>query len=51
MQPDQLLPFQRRFLKGALAPGVDVAALSIPPREWEKLSGGAYHRKGLNSRR
>ena len=30
MQPDQLLPFQRRFLKGALAPGVDVAALSIP---------------------
>ena len=30
MQPDQLRPFQRRFLKGALAPGVDVAALSIP---------------------
>ena len=30
MQYNQLRPFQRRFLKGALAPGVDVAALSIP---------------------
>ena len=26
----QLRPFQRRFLRGALAPGVDTAALSIP---------------------
>ena len=26
----ELRPFQRRFLKGALAPGVDVAALSLP---------------------
>ena len=25
-----LRPFQKRFVKGALAPGVDVAALSIP---------------------
>ena len=26
----ELRPFQKRFVKGALAPGVDVAALSIP---------------------
>ena len=26
----ELRPFQRRFLKGALAPGIDIAALSIP---------------------
>ena len=26
----ELLPFQRRFLKGALAPGVNIAALSMP---------------------
>ena len=26
----QLRPFQRRFLKGALAPGIDIAALSLP---------------------
>ena len=26
----ELRPFQRRFLKGALAPGIDVAALSLP---------------------
>ena len=26
----ELRPFQKRFLKGALAPGVDVAALSLP---------------------
>ena len=26
----ELRPFQRRFVKGALAPGVDMAALSIP---------------------
>ena len=30
MHPELLRPFQRRFLRGALAPGVDVAALSIP---------------------
>ena len=29
MQPDQLRPFQKRFLKGALAPGVDIAVLSL----------------------
>ena len=27
---DQLRGFQKRFIKGALAPGIDVAALSIP---------------------
>ena len=27
---DELRPFQRRFLRGALAPGIDIAALSIP---------------------
>ena len=26
----ELGPFQRRFLKGALAPGIDIAALSLP---------------------
>ena len=26
----ELRPFQRRFLKGALAPGIDIAAMSIP---------------------
>ena len=26
----ELRPFQKRFVKGALAPGVDVGALSIP---------------------
>ena len=26
----ELRPFQRRFVKNALAPGVDVAVLSIP---------------------
>ena len=30
MIDSDLRPFQRRFLKGALAPGIDVAALSIP---------------------
>ena len=30
MNEEQLRPFQRRFLNGALAPGVDIAALSIP---------------------
>ena len=27
---DQLRPFQRRFVKGATAPGIDTAALSLP---------------------
>ena len=27
---EQLRTFQKQFIKGALAPGVDVAALSIP---------------------
>ena len=27
---DQLRGFQKQFIKGALAPGIDVAALSIP---------------------
>ena len=27
---EQLRGFQKRFIKGALAPGIDVAALSIP---------------------
>ena len=26
----ELLPFQRRFLKGALAPGITIAAMSLP---------------------
>ena len=26
----ELLPFQRRFLKGALAPGINIAAMSLP---------------------
>ena len=30
MEIMELRPFQKRFLKGALAPGVDVAALSLP---------------------
>ena len=27
---EQLRTFQKQFIKGALAPGIDVAALSIP---------------------
>ena len=30
MTTSDLLPFQRRFLKAALAPGIEVAALSLP---------------------
>ena len=27
---DELRPFQRKFVKAALAPGIDIAALSLP---------------------
>ena len=30
MRDSDLRPFQRRFLKAALAPGVEIAALSLP---------------------
>ena len=30
MTTSDLLPFQRRFLKAAFAPGIEVAALSLP---------------------
>ena len=30
MKDSDLRPFQRRFLKGALAPGIEIAALSLP---------------------
>ena len=35
---EELRGFQKRFLRGALAPGIDVAALSVPRGEREELA-------------
>ena len=37
----KLRPFQKEFIEGAFAEGIDTAALSIPRGNGEKLSGGS----------
>ena len=47
---EKLRPFQLRFLRNALAPGIETAAVSIPmsmaPRSW--ATGAVYRDRGLD---
>ena len=45
---EELKGFQKRFIKGALAPGIDVAALSIPERKRQVLACRSPSRTGFD---
>ena len=45
---EELRGFQKRFIRGALAPGIDVAALSIPEREREELASRSPSHTGFD---
>ena len=47
MNAEDLWPFQRRFLRAALVPGIDTAALSIPRGKLRRTVGNP----GRNSTR